>query len=647
MVLLLLLEVPFAVVSTLLAVRLLGARRSWVATVLAGTIGWVGGNLVQLTLNDWDWDAARAVGSRWSALAVVFTMLAAVSLDFLARPGTLAHGAGAGLLVMPSPVRDLRRRLAPYARYRQIIDIARRNGLAVPGGRRRRRSVARVPVETALRKTLEEAGVVFVKLGQMASTREDLLPVHMRLELSRLQSSVVPLPREVMQPRLEAELDAPVERVFAEFDWEPIGSASIAQAYAATLETGAPVVVKVQRPAIDEAVARDTTALLHLARAVERRTPQGRQLHVAEIAEEFTHNLRLELDFPLEAANAVDLAGVTDPASGVRIPHMYRELSSAQVLVQERFDGTSVANRDRIAALGLDEVELADRLVQMMAKHMLSHGHFHADPHPGNVLLLDDGTLGLIDFGSTGRLNPRQRTALVEMTMAAMRGDGAGLRNAIEQVAIVGLDGNDAALERAVPLPVRARGRRAQHQRPNAERPHPAAGNVRHPAAGRAERVLPGARAARRNGPDDPAGLLPGRRHGRHARRGSARHRDRRLGPGPSCPGTPRRVAPPSAASRAARPHRQPHRARRVAYAHCAVHDRAGHRVVTTLVNRIVLGLVGGLLVVGSSLLVLASDGSRSSVGTSVTRIFGYVGLILAAILVLRVVAAIVREGYN
>ena len=131
-VLVLILEIPFAVVSTLLAVRLLGTRRSWVATTAAGTIGWVGGNLLQLALNHWDWDTARlSVGT--VALSVVFTMLAAVGLDFLARPGTLARGEGAGLLVLPSPIRDLRRRLAPYARYRQIIAIARRNGLALPG----------------------------------------------------------------------------------------------------------------------------------------------------------------------------------------------------------------------------------------------------------------------------------------------------------------------------------------------------------------------------------------------------------------------------------------------------------------------------------------------------------------------------------
>jgi ubiquinone biosynthesis protein len=645
-ILLVVLEVPFAVVSTLLAVRLLGARRSWVATALAGTIGWVGGNVLQVALNGWDWDAAR-LSVATVAISVVFTMLAAVSLDFLARPGTLARGAGAGLLVMPSPVRDLRRRLAPYARYRQIIDIARRNGLPVPGVSRRR-SIDRVPVEVALRTTLEEGGVVFVKLGQMASTREDLLPSHVRLELSRLQSSVEPLPREVMQAQLEAELDESVDRVFAEFDWDPIGSASIAQAYAARLQTGEPVVVKVQRPAIEEAVARDTTALLHLARAVERRTPQGRQLHVAEIAEEFAHNLRLELDFPLEAANAVDLAGATDPASGVRIPRMYRELSSAGVLVQERLIGQSVANHDRIAASGLDETELADRLVQTVAKHMLSHGHFHADPHPGNVLLLDDGALGLIDFGSTGRLDPRQRTALLEMTMAAMRGDGAGLRDAIEQVAIVGGEGNDAALERALARFLSEHvggGRSISAKALNDLVPLLGTFDIRLPGElsvffralvlldGTARTICPGYSLV-----DGMGGMVDG---GIPAIDTGASIQDR-LVEGLLAE-LPRLRRLPSQLDRIVSLTGRGELRTRIAL----FTTEQDARVITTLINRIVLGVVGGLLVIGSSVLLMVSDGSNSSVGTSLTRIFGYVGLILAAILVLRVVAAIVREGYN
>jgi ubiquinone biosynthesis protein len=647
-VVLLILEIPVAIVSTLLAVRLLGTRRSWVATTLAGTIGWSSGNLLQLALNDWDWDAPQ-LSIATVSFSVVFTMLAAVGLDLLARPGTLAHGEGAGLLVLPSPIRDLRRRLAPYARYRQIIRIARDNGLPVPGMRRRRQSRDHVPLEVALRATLEQCGVVFVKLGQMASTRDDLLPHQLRAELSKLQSAVEPLPREAMQAQLEAELGLAVDEVFAEFDWDPIGSASIAQAYAAQLKTGEPVVVKVQRPGIDDDVARDTTALLHLARAVERRTPQGRQFHVADIAEEFAHNLRQELDFPREAANAIDLAAATGAVSGVRIPYMYTQLLSPRVLVQERFEGKSVAHSDRIAELGLDAGELADRFVQTMATHMLSHGHFHADPHPGNVLLLDDGTLGLIDFGATGRLDPRQRTALLEMTMAAMRGDSAGLIDAIEQVAIIGADGTDAALERAL-------------ARFLAENVGTGLGinakalNDLVPLLGTFDIRLPGELSVFFRALVLLDGTARTIRPGYSIVEGMSRLLDGGTRAVEPAGGTMQDQLVQGILQELPRLRRLPSQLDRIASltARGELHARIAlfsteqdARVITTLVNRIVLGLGGALLFTGSSLLLMVGERVGSSVGTTLTRTFGYIGLALAAIMLLRVVAAIVREGYN
>jgi ubiquinone biosynthesis protein len=189
------LEIPVAVATTLVAVRLLGVRRSWAAITLAGVIGWVSGNLLQAGLDNWDWHAAE-LSLNTVSLSILFTMMAAVALDLLAKPGTLARGGEAGLIVVSRPLRDLRRRIEPYARYREVIAIARRNGL-VPGlrspsgGNGVGAASGRVP-PVALRRTLEQAGVVFVKVGQMASTREDLLPPDLREELSHLQSRVDP-----------------------------------------------------------------------------------------------------------------------------------------------------------------------------------------------------------------------------------------------------------------------------------------------------------------------------------------------------------------------------------------------------------------------------------------------------------------------
>ena len=291
---------------------------------------------------------------------------------------------------------------------------------------------------------------------------------------------------------------------------------------------------------------------------------------------------------------------------------------------------------------------MADRLVHTMAKHMLSHGHFHADPHPGNVLLLDDGTLGLIDFGSTGRLDARQRTALLEMTLAARRGDGAGLRDAIEQVAIIGSDGSDAALERALARFLSENvgaGQGVSAKAMNELIPLLSTFDIRLPSEltvffralvlldGTARTISPGyalvdgmSRLFERGVPTvEPGASMQDRlAHGLAAE-------------------LPRLQRLPSQIDRIASLARRGELRTRIAL----FSTEQDARVITTLVNRLVLGLGGALLFIGSTPLLMVSDRPSSSINTSLTRTFGYVGLALAATLLLRVVAAIVREGYN
>ena len=254
---------------------------------------------------------------------------------------------------------------------------------------------------------------------------------------------------DLMQAELEDELQGSIDQYFGDFDWKPIGTASIAQAYGATLVSGESVVVKIQRPGAEDLVDRDTKVLMNLARMIERRTPQGRELRVGEVAREFSSSLRRELDFSREAANAIDLAGATDPASGVRIPHVFDHLGTSRVLVEERFRGTSVAYHERIAELGLDETELADRLMRMMLAHMFTHGHFHADPHPGNVLYLPateacpNGSIGLLDVGMVGRLDARLRERIERAVTAVMRRDATtitGMSNMLRWFAAITTD---------------------------------------------------------------------------------------------------------------------------------------------------------------------------------------------------------------
>jgi ubiquinone biosynthesis protein len=641
-VLRLLLGLPIAVLAASVASRLLGVRRSWVAFCTAGTVGWAAAVLVSLELSDGDWEDA-ALSGRTLVLTIVFTMLAAVLLDLVATPGTLARGDRAGLLVVPHPLADLRRALEPYARYREIARIARRNGLTVRLGRRGRLTDRSVAV--ALRQTFEQSGIVFVKLGQLMSTRDDLLPAVLTSELGALQSHVEPAPRDDMAAVLEDELGLPVDEVFAEFDWTPLGSASIAHAYSATLQSGERVIVKVQRPGMDDLVARDSRALMQLARTLERRTAVGRDLHAAAFAEQFTRHLRDELDFTIEAANMADIAAASNGTSAVRIPRVHEHLTSRRVLVQERFDGTKVTDRSRIEELGLDELSLADQLVRAMVDQLV-HGHFHADPHPGNVLLLDDGRLGLIDFGMTGRLDQTQREALMQITLGAVRRDVATLRAGVEEVAVVGADVAGTALDRAL------RRFLADHVRPG----HPIEASALHALVrllAEFDISLPNELTACMR----TLVLLDGT--------------VREIHPGYSLIDGLRRVLEadePAVVARTAqeqltdaivhelpRLRRLPGHVDRIAALAARGELRArislfstpqDTRAVAVLVNRVTFGLTGGLLALAGAVL-LAVDPGGAGADTSVAEIFGYVLLAFAAVLVLRVVAAVVRDGYE
>lgn len=642
----LLLELPVAVVSAFLAIRLLGVRRSWIGSVLAGVVGWALGNLLAVGVAG-DWGAAR-VSLSTVPFSILFTMLTAISLDFMARPGTLARGEDAGLIVVGNPVQDLRRWIEPLARYREVVGIARRNGL-VGGARSGRRTVRRAGQgldPEALRLTLEQAGVVFVKFGQMASTRDDLLPADLRAELARLQAHVEPTPAAAMRDQLEAELGGTVDDHFSHFDWTPLGSASIAQAYAATLTSGEDVVVKIQRPGIEEVVERDCVALLRLANFLDRATPQGRQLRIAQMAEEFTRSLRQELDFSREANQGTEIALATSPDARLRIPEVHFELSTARVLVQERFHGVSIGERGAMDRTGVDPAELADRLVATMTRHMLTDGHFHADPHPGNVLLLDSGDLGLIDFGATGRVDPPQRAALLEMTLAVLRNDAAALREGIEQVTVIRPETSEIALERAL--------RRFM------------ADNITDGDALSVtafSELMPLLATFNIDVPSElttffrALALLDGT--------------VRTIHPGYSLIAGMRRMFDPRAASSAPKTSRRdqllevllrdvprlqrlPAKVDRIATlaARGELRTRVSLlsteqdvAVVTRLLNRMLLAVIGSGLGLASAILVASSP--RSNGQPPLPAVLGYLGLGIAAILVLRVVATVVRDGHN
>ncbi|HSJ28185.1 MAG TPA: AarF/UbiB family protein [Acidimicrobiia bacterium] len=314
------------------------------------------------------------------------------------------------------PIRSLRRAGGIVVRAAGVTRIATRHGLGPLLGLRRGDLPVHRPEELArrARMALEEAGGMFIKLGQLLATRPDLVPPRAQLELGKLHSSAAPLGREIIEGLIARELGVPWSEVFSEVEWEPLGSASIAQAHAARLLDGSPVVVKVRRPGLTEVVARDLAITRWLARTAVRRTSWGASLDAEALAAEFGETLEDELDLRIEARSLREVAEAAASQPLVHVPRVHAEFSTEGLLVMERLDGTPLS---KLVDLPPDRT-LADVLTKSQVGAMMNGERFHGDPHPGNLLLLDDGRLGLIDLGISGRLDAFERAAVFQMLMA-------------------------------------------------------------------------------------------------------------------------------------------------------------------------------------------------------------------------------------
>lgn len=441
-----------AVATTFVGARLLGVRRGWLAALIAGGVGWVAALVVAAAMVDWDWDSSTLI---WVTivLAIPLTMALMVGLDLYARPGTLARGDRAGLVQAPRPVAGIKAKVEPFSRYRELLEILRRHQLVgkvrgEPDDPTDDGAVPLPPAPVRLREALEEAGGVYVKLGQIAATRIDLLPPSVCEELGKLQSRSTPIPGDDVRAVVEAEYGRTVEEVFASFDWEPLAAASIGQTHTAVLRSGESVVVKVQRPNIRTGMERDLAALNQLARLAERRTVTGRDLRVSQLAEEFGRSLRSELNFRSEADATAAMHALVDDDPLVRVPDVFDDLCTRRVMVQERLVGVPLSELP--ADADVDREALARAFLSVNVDHILKRGMFHADPHPGNVMILDDGTLGMIDFGATGRLDTIQQQAVVDMLIALVQRDASLLRDGVERVADVGAHVSRDKLDRAL-----------------------------------------------------------------------------------------------------------------------------------------------------------------------------------------------------
>jgi ubiquinone biosynthesis protein len=455
------LENLLVVVLTLLTVlafgalvrRLLGVRVGWIRTVLFALVAFL---LAQALLT-----AMLPVDETDPVTVILFLALAVCCASMLAMVGVVLAEVIVPEGSLPGPIelwRSWRMRVARTRRYAQILRIAGRHGLGrfLRGQRHSglESSLFRRDLARSLRRALDEGGITFVKLGQQLSARRDLLPEEFVHELTLLQDRAAPVPWPEVSAVLSSELGRPVEDMFVSVDPQPLAAASVAQVHAARLPDGDDVVIKVQRPEVAVVVERDLDVLVQLSGTLQARTRWGRSLGLPDLARGFAEALREELDFTTERDNLRAMAAVLSagPARHVRVPVPYAPLSTRRVLVLQRLSGTPLASAESLlATLGAEHRHrIAAELLDTVLDQVLEHGLFHVDLHPGNVLVDDDGSVGLLDLGSVGRLDATTRHATGQLLAALGRADSLAATDALLELVERPDDVDERDLERAL-----------------------------------------------------------------------------------------------------------------------------------------------------------------------------------------------------
>ncbi len=338
-----------------------------------------------------------------------------------------------------------------FRRYRQIVEILADYGFGaflaqmgmsdrfnIPRWWRRRRDMPGDAMTNPrrLRRALEDLGPTFIKFGQILSTRSDIMPPRYLEELSFLQDKVPPVPWDQARQVVETELGAPVEDLFAQVDPVPIASASLAQVHVARLVGGEEVVVKIQRPNIEKTINLDLDIIYDLARTAQQRISLASRFEVADLAEEFASALRTELDFRREAWNADRLRKNFADEPHLYVPKIYWDYSTRKLLVMERIKGIKIDNLDGLKAAGYDRRRLSAHAANFALKEILIDGFFHADPHPGNMLILPGEVIGVLDFGTVGRLDDQDRANLTRLFIAGVQLDVDGIVDQLQRMGV-------------------------------------------------------------------------------------------------------------------------------------------------------------------------------------------------------------------
>lgn len=420
------LSVVFAVLAAWVSRHVLGTRIGWVRAIIVGIIVYLAIAPVMAHILEWadviEGDAFqvnRPIAIVFLALAIGWQFAIVVTAIMLLE---LLWPSGRGF----HPIRAVReglRRRNRLRRYTQILRISGRHGIDLY---RQRRHGDDQDIPMAVVAAMNEAGPTFIKIGQVLSTRDDILPREFTDAFASLQMNTAPLPWDQARAAIEAELGMPIDQVFGEVDEEPLAAASLAQVHTARLVSGESVVIKIQRPEARALVEIDVDIIERLAADAERHAEWARGYGVRALATEFVRALREELDYRIEVANTELVRGTLSRSTtkAVRVPVVYADYCTSRMVVQERIVGTPLSALDGTLPGGLTDDDpdaahrIADEILDSVFEQIAVRGVFHADLHPGNLILQADGTVALIDFGSIGIVERSLRRLLTTLLMA-------------------------------------------------------------------------------------------------------------------------------------------------------------------------------------------------------------------------------------
>ncbi len=278
-------------------------------------------------------------------------------------------------------------------------------------------------LDKRLRRVCEELGTTFIKFGQLVASRPDIFGSSIAESLRSLQDQAPPFPVEIVRQVITEELHRPPDDIFASFSEQPLAAGSVAQVHRATLKSGEAVVVKVQRPNIGRMVEADLEILLGLAALIHQNIPESRVFRLTAIVEEFSRHMRAELDFRREATNTRKFANNFAALPNLVVPRVYQDCSSGRVLVEDFILGVKADDREALQRLAIDGRQVVETLSTVLLQSIFEHRFFHADPHPGNILVTAEGRVALIDFGIMGRLDKARIEQVLQFLMAILSHD--------------------------------------------------------------------------------------------------------------------------------------------------------------------------------------------------------------------------------